>query len=143
MSPTPFSDGVSKEGAMARPRKPKLQKPQVRILFGSVYPLGPGKASLIEAVGRIGSISAAARELGMSYRRAWQLINATNKCFRQPLVKTATGGRGGGGAKVTPFGEEVLRQFRNIESKAISSVEQDIEDFTGYLADDASICGVE
>tara|TARA_Y100001934_G_C12371507_1_gene786583 strand:- start:1072 stop:1296 length:225 start_codon:yes stop_codon:yes gene_type:complete len=72
----------------------------------------------------------------MSYRRAWQLIDATNKCFRQPLVETATGGRGGGGAIVTPFGEEVLDRFRDIESKAISSVERDISRFADYLADD-------
>ena len=123
---------------MARPRKPKKQRPQVRILFGSVYPLGPGKASLIEAVGRTGSISAAARELGMSYRRAWQLIDATNKCFRQPLVETATGGRGGGGATVTPFGEEVLDLFRTIESKAVASVDRDITEFERYLADEPS-----
>ena len=123
---------------MARPRKSKKQRPQVRILFGSVYPLGPGKASLIEAVGRTGSISAAARELGMSYRRAWQLIDATNKCFRQPLVETATGGRGGGGATVTPFGEEVLDRFRTIEAKAVASVDRDITEFERYLADEPS-----
>ncbi len=123
---------------MAQPRKPKKQRPQVRILFGSVYPLGPGKASLIEAVGRTGSISAAARELGMSYRRAWQLIDATNKCFRQPLVETATGGRGGGGATVTPFGEEVLDRFRTIEAKAVASVDRDITEFQRYLADEPS-----
>lgn len=121
---------------MVRSRKPKRHKPQVRILFGSVYPLGPGKASLVEAVGRTGSISAAARELGMSYRRAWQLIDATNKCFRQPLVETATGGRGGGGAVVTPFGLEVLAKFRDIETKAISSVQRDIAAFADYLADE-------
>ena len=123
---------------MAQPRKPKKQRPQVRILFGSVYPLGPGKASLIEAVGRTGSISAAARELGMSYRRAWQLIDATNNCFRQPLVETATGGRGGGGATVTPFGEEVLDRFRTIEAKAVASVDRDITEFERYLADEPS-----
>ncbi|MCY4499589.1 MAG: LysR family transcriptional regulator [Rhodospirillaceae bacterium] len=123
---------------MARPRKLKKQRPQVRILFGSVYPLGPGKASLIEAVGRTGSISAAARELGMSYRRAWQLIDATNKYFRQPLVETATGGRGGGGATVTPFGEEVLDRFRTIEAKAVASVDRDITEFERYLADEPS-----
>ena len=122
---------------MARPQNPKRQIPQVRILFGSVYPLGPGKASLIEAVGRTGSISAAARELGMSYRRAWQLINATNNSFRHPLIKTSTGGRGGGGAIVAVFGEEVLNRFRDIEAKAISSVERDMKNFADYLADES------
>ena len=121
---------------MAQSRKPRKQKPQVRIVFGSVYPLGPGKASLIEAVGRTGSISAATRELGMSYRRAWQLIEATNKCLREPLVETATGGRGGGGATVTPFGEDVLVRFREIESKAIASVDRDIAELADYLVDE-------
>ena len=72
----------------------------------------------------------------MSYRRAWQLINATNKSFRNPLVKTSTGGRGGGGAIVTTFGEEVLDRFRDIEAKAISSVERDMKKFVEYLADE-------
>ncbi len=121
---------------MARSRKSRTPRPQVRILFGSVYPLGPGKASLIEAVGRTGSISAAARELGMSYRRAWQLIDATNRCFRRPLVETAAGGRGGGGATVTPFGREVLDRFRAIEAKAVASVDRDVTDFRRYLADE-------
>ena len=120
---------------MVRTRTSRKHKPQVRILFGSVYPLGPGKALLIDAVGRTGSISAAARELGMSYRRAWQLIDSTNKCFRQPLVETATGGRGGGGARVTTFGEEVLARFSEIEAKAIASVDQDVAAFARYLAD--------
>ena len=117
-------------------RTPKRQKPQVRILFGSVYPIGPGKAALIEAVGETGSISGAARELGMSYRRAWQLIDATNKCFRQPLVETVTGGRGGGGATVTLFGQDVLARFREIESKAIASVDRGIAEFADYLVDE-------
>jgi molybdate transport system regulatory protein len=116
-------------------RRARRLRPQVRILFGSVYPLGPGKASLIEAVARTGSISSAAREIGMSYRRAWQLIEATNRCFRAPVVETSTGGRGGGGARITPFGRKVLERYREIERKAIASVQREVTAFARHLAD--------
>jgi molybdate transport system regulatory protein len=107
--------------------------PRVQVLFGAVFPLGPGKAALIEAVGRTGSISGAAREMGMSYARAWKLINATNSCFREPLVATSTGGQGGGGAFVTDNGVEVLRRYREIENKAVAAVRTEVEDLSGFL----------
>jgi molybdate transport system regulatory protein len=105
------------------------------VLFGAVFPLGPGKAALIEAVGRTGSISGAAREMGMSYARAWKLINATNACFKEPLVATSTGGAGGGGAHVTDNGFEVLRRYRDIEIKAVNAIEEEVRDLSGYLSD--------
>ena len=111
--------------------------PRVQVLFGAVFPLGPGKAALIEAVDHTGSISGAAREMGMSYARAWKLINATNACFRKPLVSTSTGGQGGGGAYVTENGFEVLRRYRDIECKAVDAVRAEVEDLSGYLAEDA------
>ena len=107
--------------------------PRVQVLFGAVFPLGPGKAALIEAVGRTGSISGAAREMGMSYARAWKLINATNACFLEPLVATSTGGPGGGGAYVTENGYEVLRRYRDIETKAVDAVRSEVEDLSGFL----------
>ena len=125
--------------ADANPKSAKGQRttklPRVQVLFGAVFPLGPGKAALIEAVGRTGSISGAAREMGMSYARAWKLINTTNACFREPLVATATGGQGGGGAYVTDNGYEVLRRYRDIESKAVDAVRSEVEDLSGYLVD--------
>ncbi len=84
--------------------------------------MGPGKAALIDAIARTGSISAAARDMGMSYRRAWDLVETMNQCFRHALVETATGGRGGGGAQVTDFGREVVRRYRVMEGKAARSV---------------------
>ncbi|MDX1375660.1 MAG: LysR family transcriptional regulator, partial [Burkholderiales bacterium] len=75
--------------------------PKIRVLVGAVVAVGPGRANLLEAIGRTGSISAAARELGMSYRRAWLLVDAVNRAFRRPLVERAAGGRGGGGARLT------------------------------------------
>ena len=115
----------------------KTRLPRVQVLFGAVFPLGPGKAALIEAVGRTGSISAAAREMGMSYRRAWSLIDAANRCFKKPLVETATGGRGGGGAAVTEVGYEVLRRYRDIEDKAVAAIKTEVQDLSKFLAPEA------
>ena len=78
---------------MADPRKLRL-----RILFGPEIAVGPGKIALLDAIAETGSISAAARALGMSYRRAWLLIDTMNRCFREPVIETASGGKGGGGA---------------------------------------------
>jgi len=117
----------------------KTRLPRVQVLFGAVFPLGPGKAALIEAVGRTGSISAAAREMGMSYRRAWTLIDSANRCFKKPLVETATGGRGGGGAAVSETGYEVLRRYRDIEDKAVSAVKAEVKDLSKYLSPEAKL----
>jgi molybdate transport system regulatory protein len=100
--------------------------PKIRILIGAVVAIGPGKADLLEAVARTGSISSAARAMGMSYRRAWLLVEALNDAFRKPLVETLTGGAGGGGARVTPLGLEVLRRYRAMERKAERSVRADL-----------------
>src|SRR5258706_2917728 len=96
--------------------------PKIRILIGAVIAIGPGRADLLAAIARTGSISAAAREMGMSYRRAWLLVEAINTAFRRPLVETLTGGRSGGRARITRLGEEVLRRYRAMESRAARSV---------------------
>lgn len=101
--------------------------PQLRVLLGSATAMGPGKAALVDAIGSTGSISAAAREMSMSYRRAWDLVETMNRCFREPLVETVTGGKGGGGAQVTPFGREVVRRYRAMELKAARSVAPDMK----------------
>ena len=105
----------------------------MRVLIGAATALGPGKAGLIEAIDRTGSISAAARLMGMSYRRAWNLVDGMNKDFKKPIVKTNAGGKGGGGAEITPTGLEVLDLYREIESKAMASVESEIKKFSIYL----------
>ena len=105
----------------------RLPKPQLRVLLGSATTIGPGKATLVDAIGRTGSISAAAREMGMSYRRAWDLVETMNRCFREQLVETRAGGKGGGGSKVTPFGREVVRRYRAMEGKAARSVAIDMK----------------
>jgi len=88
--------------------------------------MGPGKAQLLEAVARDGSISAAARSMGMAYRHAWELIDDLNRCFREPVVTTAAGGRSGGGASLTPFGEELVRRFRAMEQAAGRAMANDL-----------------
>ena len=95
--------------------------------------MGPGKAELIERIGKTGSISAAARAMRMSYRRAWQLVEALNHDFRDPVVTTAIGGTRGGGARVTPFGERLVRQYRAMESKASTAIAADLKRFQRRL----------
>jgi molybdate transport system regulatory protein len=107
---------------------------KVRIPFGSLSAIGPGKADLLEAIQRRGSISAAAKEMGMSYKRAWDLVDAMNRYFREPLVATATGGSHGGGAQVTAFGHDILRRYREIESKANQSVAAEMSELLSLLA---------
>ena len=109
---------------------------KIRIPVGTQSAIGPGKADLLEAIEKRGSISAAAREMGMSYKRAWDLVDAMNRYFREPLVSTATGGSHGGGALVTEFGHEVLRLYREIEQRANQSVEQDMASLVSMLAAD-------
>jgi molybdate transport system regulatory protein len=108
-------------------------RPRIRILFGSAIAIGHGKADLLQAIGQTGSISAAARHMGMSYRRAWLLVDTMNQCFREPLVGTATGGRGGGGAQITAFGRTVLRRYRDMEARAAASIAQEMRAFSRLL----------
>lgn len=111
-----------------------LLQPRLRILFGHAIPIGPGKAELLEHIAETGSISAAARRMDMSYRRAWLLVDTMNQCFKSPVVETATGGKGGGGARISDFGREVLRRYREMEDKAANAVAADMEQFANLLA---------
>ena len=89
----------------------------------------------MEAIQRTGSISAAGRELKMSYCRAWLLVDTMNRCFQRPLVETTTGGvSGGGGAQVTELGRDVLHRFRAIEKKAADSIGEDLAELAKSLA---------
>jgi len=90
----------------------------VRIEFPSGTRFGPGKAALLEAVDRTGSISAAARDLDMSYRRAWLLLDSVNHLFAQPTLEAGPGGAGGGGARLTTFGRNLLNRYRRLERAA-------------------------
>lgn len=91
---------------------------RLRIVFADGSWMGPGKAELLERIARTGSIAAAGREMGMSYKRAWQLVEAMNAIFRDPLVLSARGGAKGGGATVTEAGAAVLAAYRGVVEAA-------------------------
>jgi molybdate transport system regulatory protein len=105
----------------------------LRILGGRAPAMGPGKAELIERIASTGSISAASRAMGMSYRRAWQLVEALNKDYRERVVSTAAGGARGGGARVTPFGLRVLAEYRVMEEKASAAIASELRRFKRYI----------
>jgi molybdate transport system regulatory protein len=94
----------------------------LRLDFGQGRAIGHGKVRLLEAVRDQGSISAAGRSMGMSYRRAWLLIDELNRLFEAPVVETKHGGSAGGGAALTPFGHQVVQHYRSIERKAHKAV---------------------
>jgi molybdate transport system regulatory protein len=95
------------------PLKIKLQ-----FLCGDAFALGPGKADLLEAIVRTGSISAAGRETGMSYRRTWLLVDELNRCFNDKIVETLAGGGRERGARVTESGLQLLKNYRTLEMEA-------------------------
>lgn len=99
----------------------------LRIDLGAERMLGPGKVRLLEMIDEVGSISAAGRALGMSYRRAWVLVDETNRCFSAPVVEAHPGGRAGGGAELTTFGREVVGHYRAIERRAAAAAAADLE----------------
>ena len=88
---------------------------RIRIDFAENVHVGPGKIALLEAIKATGSISDAARSLGMSYRRAWMLINSLKQGFSDAVTVSSTGGAGGGGARVTAFGASLIKQYRLLE----------------------------
>jgi len=109
--------------------------PRLRVLLGAAVALGPGKADLLEAIDRTGSISAAARAMKMSYRRAWTLVEAMNRDFTKTLVETAAGGSGGGGAHITDAARDVLARYRAMEDKAAGALANEISEFSRLLRD--------
>lgn len=113
-------------------KSPKLR---LRITFGPEAMLGPGKADLLEGIRDTGSISAAGRRMGMSYKRAWMLVDTLNAIFREPLVESTRGGAKGGGAVLTETGETVLALFRRIEAQAAKTSADEIATLCAMLAD--------
>jgi molybdate transport system regulatory protein len=99
------------------PPTPTIQF-RLRVLLGEDIAIGPGKVDLLEAIDATGSITAAAKALGMSYRRAWLLVETMNRCFVTPVASTEAGGASGGGTRLTPTGAEVVRRYRSMEAKA-------------------------
>ena len=105
----------------------------LRVDFGTDRAIGPGKVLLLEAIRDTGSISQAGRSLGMSYRRAWLLVDDMNRCFREPVVTAQPGGSQGGGAALTAFGEKVVLRYRTIETQATAATKPQLHDLEASL----------
>jgi len=106
----------------------------LRIDFDDARAIGPGKIRLLELIDALGSIAAAGRRMKMSYRRAWLLIDALNRCFREPLVASHAGGARGGGASLTPAGCAVVRHYRAVEAAAHAAAAAHLEALAEALA---------
>lgn len=105
----------------------------LRILFGEAAMLGPGKAQLLQGIRETGSISAAGRAMAMSYKRAWSLVEELNAAFAEPLVASARGGAGGGGAALTPAGERVLQLYQVVLTRAAEAGAAEIAQLQAML----------
>lgn len=109
----------------------------IRIRLGEKRLLGPGKVKLMELIDELGSISAAGRSMGMSYRRAWMLADELNGLFREPVIAKQTGGAHGGGAALTALGHEVIACFRGIEKTAAKASAHDLARLKAACSADA------
>jgi molybdate transport system regulatory protein len=121
---------VAKAPVRARP----VARFRLRITAGDLIAIGPGKIDLLEAVIETGSITAAAKHLGMSYRRAWLLLDELNHALRRPAVDSAKGGASGGGSAITATGLELIALYRRIEATAARSGAADIAKLIGMIA---------
>ena len=105
----------------------------LRVDFGTDRAIGPGKVQLLEAIRDTGSISQAGRSLGMSYRRAWLLVDDMNSCFRDAVISAQPGGAHGGGATLTPFGQKLVERYRAIETDAMDATRKYLSDLEAAL----------
>ena len=119
---------------MRKLRHPDRIGLHLRVVLPGQVVIGPGRAELLEAIREHGSISAAGRSIGMSYKRAWTLIEALDGAFRSPLIETSTGGAAGGGSRLTAAGEAVLQAYRRIEAAAAEAAADEIRTLTELLA---------
>jgi molybdate transport system regulatory protein len=113
-------------------------KPDIKIYIrdsprGAELAIGPGKVALLEAIAETGSITSAAKSLGMSYRRAWLLVDETNRCLVEPAVLTAAGGKRGGGTSLSPAGVELVRRYRRLERQTAAAVARKLKPLLGNV----------
>jgi molybdate transport system regulatory protein len=130
--PAPATKPVTKAATKAVKPRPEVRF-RMRIRSGDAVALGPGKVELLEAVREYGSISAAARSLGMSYRRAWLLIDELNRSLKAPATHSEQGGQSGGGCTLTPVGENIIRLYRDVEVEAQRSCAKQLAELTRMI----------
>lgn len=107
----------------------------LRLTFPGGVPLSHGKAELLELIRETGSIRQAAAKMDMSYRRAWLLVDELNHLFREPAIETKQGGKSGGGAALTAFGDELLKRFRGMEARTMKTLAADLDWLAGHRSD--------
>jgi molybdate transport system regulatory protein len=107
---------------------------RIRVTAGDVIAVGPGKIDLLEAIGETGSITAAAKSLDMSYRRAWLLLDELNTSLRKPAVDSAKGGLHGGGSEITETGRQLIALYRRVEETAARSCQADLTRLLALVA---------
>jgi molybdate transport system regulatory protein len=107
---------------------------RLRVSTGDAIAVGPGKIALIEAIQETGSITAAAKSLGMSYRRAWMLVDQLNTSLKQPAIRSAIGGERGGGSELTDVGIELVRLYRRIEERATKACAAELKSVMSLIA---------
>jgi molybdate transport system regulatory protein len=129
----PKSRVSSKDASAANTEDGRRGALTIRVDFGASGFLGPGKIALMELISKHGSISAAGKEMGMSYRRAWLLVDEINGIFREPLVGKQMGGVGGGGARLTKLGRDVVTRYRAIEKAAATVSAADLRALRGAV----------
>ena len=129
----PAKRQLSQRGAAKRPRAPVLRF-RIRVADDDKIAVGPGKIALLEAIASTGSITAAAKSLEMSYRRAWLLLDELNQSLQRPAVDSAKGGPQGGGSSLTDAGRQLITLYRRIEKRAEAACRDDIVHLMSMLA---------
>ena len=128
---TPDNPAPAKRAAS---RTKPVAKFRLRITSGEAIAVGPGKIALLEAIAETGSITAAAKSLEMSYRRAWMLLDDLNRSLKKPAVDSAKGGQHGGGSEITDVGRQVIELYRRIEVDAALACKADLTRLVNLLA---------
>lgn len=130
----PPADATAAEDVVAPIGSKPALKFRMRVTEGDSIPIGPGKISLLEAVESTGSITAAAKSLQMSYRRAWLLLDELNRALRRPAVDSAKGGPNGGGSELTEAGRTLVSLYRQIEATAEAACRDDLKRLRALMA---------
>ncbi|HSU53981.1 MAG TPA: LysR family transcriptional regulator [Candidatus Dormibacteraeota bacterium] len=124
---------ASRGKGKAKGRQERVMLPRLRLMVGTEIALGPGRVELLELIAQEGSLRGAAKQMGISYMRAWQLVKLTNRCFRGPLVEIVRGGKSGGGASLTESGQKALALYRGMEADCLRSTRKEWKELRKLL----------